>query len=72
MGIKNSRHLEEWFQLLHQTHTSSAVAGDVDAWQAAHASELRGLLEELILEAETKRPKMLDFFGISFMRPEKS
>ena len=44
-----SAHLEERLQLFHQTDACSAVAGDVDAGQAAHAGELRGLLEELVL-----------------------
>ena len=48
-GILLSAHLEERLQLFHQPHACSAVAGDVDAGQAAHAGELRGLLEELVL-----------------------
>ena len=47
-------HLEEGLQLFHQAHTSSAVAGDVDAGQAADAGELRGLLEELVLVKPVK------------------
>ena len=49
-------HLEEGLQLFHQAHTSSAVAGDVDAGQAADAGELRGLLEELILVSSEVLP----------------
>jgi len=46
------RHLEERLQLFHQTHACSAVAGDIDAGQAAHTGKLRGFLEELVLVEE--------------------